>query len=128
MARLTPEEMRRAGVTPPAAWAAEVRRSVRARRRLRAAAETDDADGDTGDRFTTPLYGGGTLVFDEFGRLKYHVHNDVFGRRQSARLAYLYQAGLLRTELDGVRLSAARLSALHRQRALGLQRSAGEGW
>jgi hypothetical protein len=42
------------------------------------------------------LYGGGVLIFDEYGRLKYHVHNSVLNNgKQNARLDYLYQAGLL---------------------------------
>ena len=36
------------------------------------------------------------LIFDEYGRVKYLVHNDVFGKDQHERLAYLWEAGLLR--------------------------------
>ncbi|MEW6586514.1 MAG: hypothetical protein AB1442_13005, partial [Nitrospirota bacterium] len=84
-------------------------------------------DDDTED-LVTPLYGGGTLIFDEYGRLKYHIHNDVFGSRQSKRLEYLYQAGLLSVGRLGARLSAARLSAVHRLRALDARRFPQEGW
>ncbi len=42
------------------------------------------------------LYGGGVLIFDEYGRLKYHVHNSVLNsKKQNSRLEYLYHAGLL---------------------------------
>lgn len=40
------------------------------------------------------LYGGGVLVFDEFGRLKYSIGNNVLNtRRQQARLDYLAREG-----------------------------------
>jgi hypothetical protein len=41
-----------------------------------------------------PLYGGGALIFDEYGRLKFNVHNRVDNaRRQSLRLKYLWRYG-----------------------------------
>jgi hypothetical protein len=40
------------------------------------------------------LLGGGALVFDEFGHLKYHIRNAVLNpARQSQRLKYLVEAG-----------------------------------
>jgi hypothetical protein len=40
------------------------------------------------------ILGGGALIFDEFGHLKYHVHNAVLNAdRQSERLAYLERSG-----------------------------------
>jgi hypothetical protein len=68
------------------------------------------------------------LIFDEYGKLKYRVHNDVFGRRQTARLQYLWNAGQLRAGAEGARLSPARLSDLHRQRAIAARRFPVEGW
>ena len=50
----------------------------------------------------TPVYGGGVLIFDEYGRLKYHVHNDVFGEtRQAQRLKYLWETGQLEAGTAG---------------------------
>ncbi|HEX6046027.1 MAG TPA: hypothetical protein VFZ22_16155 [Pyrinomonadaceae bacterium] len=43
------------------------------------------------------LYGGGTLIFDEYGRVKYHVTNRVnHPQRQTQRLKYLWEYGYYR--------------------------------
>lgn len=43
---------------------------------------------------TIRIFGGGALIFDEFGRLKYHIRNAVLNAdRQSARMAYLAESG-----------------------------------
>lgn len=135
VARLTPEELREHGIKPPTGWVAELKEARKAMLARRAKAigkgesETSQAADDDSDELVTPLYGGGTFIFDEYGRLKYHIHNDVFGaRRQSQRLAYLYQTGLLRAGRLGARLSAARLSSVHRLRALDARRFPQEGW
>jgi len=40
------------------------------------------------------LFGGGALVFDEYGQLKYQIANRIEdARRQQARLAYLWETG-----------------------------------
>ncbi len=72
------------------------------------------------------LYGGGTLIFDEYGRLRYHVHNKLLDReRQGKRLEHLWQHGHFRRDGAGLR----RFSTLHRQRALGREAStAAEEW
>jgi hypothetical protein len=44
------------------------------------------------------LLGGGALIFDEFGQLKYHIRNAVLNPdRQTARLAHLARAGFFVT-------------------------------
>ena len=58
------------------------------------------------------LYGGGVLVFDEFGRLKYSIGNNVANvARQQARLDYLAKAGFFeyRSDTDFSRGFFARL-------------------
>jgi len=58
-------------------------------------------------------YGGGTLVFDEYGRIKYHIeHRLDDGARQSARLEYLWRNGLH----DQLSDSTSNFSELHRNR------------
>jgi hypothetical protein len=138
VARLTPEELRRVGVALPEDYVAELRKeeaAIRARRaRTRPAAEPGDGeagdmdDGADGDDLTTPIYGGAVLIFDEYGQLKYRVHNDVFGGRQAGRLQYLWDTGQLAVGRDGSRLRAARLSTIHRLRAIDARRFPAEGW
>ena len=67
---------------------------------------------------TTALYGGGVLIFNEYGRVKYWIHNDVLGARQNARLQYLWDQGQLRPSIPQTRATASRIAALHRLRAL----------
>ena len=93
-----------------------------------AVAATDDA-GDIDSR-TLTLYGGGTLIFDEYGRLKYHVSNDVLHpKRQSERLADLVRFGDFRVSRQGsLAAKGLSLSAIHRLRSLDGSRLPGEGW
>jgi hypothetical protein len=71
------------------------------------------------------LYGGGALLFDDFGRLKFHVGSGVRSRRkQSKRLAYLWTHGGLR----GQAAPARRFALLHLQRSLGAPRDLQEAW
>jgi hypothetical protein len=91
--------------------------------------EVEMGNGDEeADSNTTPLYGGAILIFDEYGRVKYWVQNDVFGRRQKKRLEYLWNEGILQPARGGTRLRATRLSAIHRLRALDAQTSHTRGW
>ena len=39
------------------------------------------------------LYGGGMLIFDEFGRVKFHVYNLFRRAFQTSRLRYLWEYG-----------------------------------
>lgn len=58
-------------------------------------------------------YGAGTLVFDEYGRIKYHVVKPLSdGKRQSARLKYLWETGLI----DQPVMTRSRFANLHRCR------------
>jgi hypothetical protein len=124
VARLTPEEFKKLKIELPAGYLTELRRQKkRARKQTLPGQEDDEID------TTTPLYGGGTLIFDEYGKLKYHVHNDVFGsERQSQRLKYLWDAGLLEIGRDEARLQTTRLSTIHRLRAIDARRFPAEGW
>lgn len=132
VARLTEEELRRKKIRLPGQYSVELKRDraerqARRRQSLLAATEGEAPEPETAP--VTPLYGGGVLVFDEYGKLKYHVHNDVFGSRQTDRLQYLWDTGQLQVGRDGdARLSPARLSALHRARAIDARRFPAEGW
>jgi hypothetical protein len=137
VARLTPEELRQRKIAAPAEYLDELRHQRdRSKKPSASLAELDgepreavSEDGEARDEGTTPLYGGGVLVFDEYGKLKYHVHNDVFGgKRQSQRLKYLWEAGLLEPGRDEARLRPARLATIHRMRAIDARRFASEGW
>jgi hypothetical protein len=60
------------------------------------------------------LSGGGLLIFDQNGRLKYHVHQRLFANQQAERLRMLWDLGLLDQEGRTVPLSIA---ALHARRS-----------
>jgi hypothetical protein len=64
------------------------------------------------DELEIYLYGGGALIFDEYGRLKYHVYNPVCGSKQNGRLEYLWKYGFY----NGKSLRT-RFSSLHRLRS-----------
>jgi len=70
------------------------------------------------------LYGGSALVFDEFGRLKFHIGSGVTSSKQGPRLEYLWESGFYSERTAGLR----RFAQLHRER--GMQRTArnGERW
>jgi hypothetical protein len=61
------------------------------------------------------LLGGGTLVFDEYGHLKFHIHNHLTSRdRQNKRLKQLYEYGFFEEE----RSNLSDFSRIHRLRAI----------
>lgn len=131
VARLTPDEMRERGVQAPADYLRVIREAQEAK--LRDARDADDEPGlaqDVGDveADTTPLYGGEVLIFDEYGRVKFWVPNDVFGKDQKERLAYLWQEGMLQPGRRSTRLRATRLSTLHRLRAIGARITQQDRW
>jgi hypothetical protein len=70
------------------------------------------------------LYGGGALVFDEFGHLKYHIDKLVGGKDQSAQLDRRWKSGAFETDRRRVR----RFAALHLRRAAGSAAAAREEW
>jgi hypothetical protein len=57
------------------------------------------------------IYGGGTLIFDESGRLKYHVRKHILNpRRQNPRLDYLWKQGSMSSKKS--------FAALHLERVV----------
>ena len=66
------------------------------------------------------LHGGGTLIFDEFGKLKFNVHKRLTGRGQQQKLEYLWAHGGYRADRAELRTRApgGYFANLHRQRAL----------
>ena len=70
------------------------------------------------------LYGGGTLIFDVRGKLKYHIKNRLDDRQaQNERLKYLWERGLMRA-------GDASFSNLHEERSFRRSncRDFGEQW
>ncbi len=70
------------------------------------------------------LHGGGALIFDEYGRLKFHVRNRLLSRRQQGRLEYLWESGAF----DPQTPSSLHFSAIHRLRAFGRSAPFREVW
>jgi Thermolysin metallopeptidase, catalytic domain len=71
------------------------------------------------------LYGGGALIFDEYGKLKFHVRNRLNDdERQTQRLEYLWKFGFFRSGGEAFRS----FSALHRRRMVSLPSEAPEEW
>jgi hypothetical protein len=131
VARLTADELEDVGVNAPKEYLKGLAAAKAARRKAQPGSGANDQAKSAAENdrdITTPLYGGGVLIFNEYGRLKYWVHNDVFGRRQTERLKYLWEAGFLEARGDRAEYRAARLSTLHRLRATDARRFPAEGW
>lgn len=61
------------------------------------------------------VYGGGLLIFDQYGRIKYHVPQRLDDQeRQSRRLAYLWEQGLIDMPVD----KRNRFALMHLQQSL----------
>ena len=70
------------------------------------------------------LYGGGTLIFDEFGRLKFDIANRLNSQRQNERLRKLWERGAFRRQFDSER----RFARLHRERGMRQSTLSEEQW
>ena len=70
------------------------------------------------------LSGGITLIFDEFGRLKFAIGNRLDSGRQQTRLQHLWDVGHYRRSQSGRR----QFSAMHRARAMDLAGEPHEEW
>ncbi|HEY0730491.1 MAG TPA: hypothetical protein VGD38_20570 [Pyrinomonadaceae bacterium] len=79
-------------------------------------------EGLDGNREVT-IYGGGALIFDEYGRLKYHINNRVENvARQTPRLKYLWKCGYF----DAASATRTAFARLHLNRTLNLRTRASE--
>ena len=70
------------------------------------------------------LSGGGALIFNEYGKLKYHIYNSLTdSERQSQRIEYLWSYGYYRNPA-----AFRNFASLHRQRATSLTSFSREDW
>jgi len=80
---------------------------------------------DMPDEIEIPLYGGGTLIFNEYGRLKYYIHNSLDNReRQEKRIKDLWSVGALPERAD----RRSNFARLHRLRAMDAGDDPREEW
>ena len=75
--------------------------------------------------FEVTLYGGGTLIFDEYGRLKYQVRRRVFSAdKQTEKLKHLWENGYFESRS----LRKVSFSQMHLQRAVNYSPKYTEGF
>jgi hypothetical protein len=68
---------------------------------------------DLPDSMRIRIYGGGALIFDEYGQLKYKIANRIEDdKRQTTRLKFLWETGAF----DGEQKAGLRFAQLHRAR------------
>jgi hypothetical protein len=129
VARMTAEELAQRKIKAPRDLVNHLKDlAAEKQKRKKANNGAENGGPENDDQIMPPIYGGGVLIFDEYGRLLYHIHNDVFGSNQGARLEYLWNAGLLRLNAGNPGYRAARLSTLHRLRAMDARKWPTEGW
>jgi hypothetical protein len=80
-------------------------------------------------KFEVTLYGGATLIFDEYGRLKYHIRRRVFSEKQTEKLQELWDNGYFSSDRS---LRKTAFSQMHKNRSNGFSTSRGrrnsESW
>src|SRR5258706_12528324 len=70
------------------------------------------------------LYGGGALIFDEYGRLKFHIRNRIDdAEKQSRRLDYLWRSGFFK----GGSAAFKNFANIHRSRVIATPNETAEG-
>jgi hypothetical protein len=69
VARLTPTELLGCKIELPDGWIEELKenRSASAARRATTLGNGETSSSEAGDELVNPLYGGGTLIFDDYG-------------------------------------------------------------
>jgi hypothetical protein len=128
VARLTPLELEEREIGLPRELLAELKAQRKnGKRHMHADAPDVDSESDE-DAIVIAIYGGGVLIFDEYGRLKYHIHNKIFGSQQKDRLRHLWESGLLTVNAESAAYREARLSTLHRMRSIDARKFPAEGW
>ena len=70
------------------------------------------------------LYGGGTLIFSEYGLLKFHIGTGVKSEKQSIRLQHLWERGAFAKQAS----ARGRIASLHRDRVLRPLSTTREAW
>lgn len=80
------------------------------------------------DKTRLLLQGGGTLIFDEFGKLKFNINNRIYDKkRQSARIDHMWKNGYIGGDDRGI-WRPRTFAELHRLRSTGKLDEYQEGW